>query len=115
MMAASVLPVLLYLLVPNSWQRLALAPAAWACCSRCWSAFRDWNWTRTPVPEVLSGLILGFGVSLPFVLNSERPVRSAPVVAASLVLVLMLAVPVTGVAAPTHRWLEGARDPAGRA
>ena len=106
MMAASVLPALLYLLVPNAWQRLAFGAGCMGMLLALLVGFSRLELDAHSSSEVLSGLILGFGVSLPFILSSSRPVRSAPVVAASLVLVLLLAVPVTGVAAPTHHWLE---------
>jgi membrane-associated phospholipid phosphatase len=106
MMAASVLPVLLYLLVPVSWQRLALCAGCVGMLLALLVGFSRLELDAHSNSEVLSGLILGFGVSLPFILSSARPARSAPAVATSLALVLMLAVPAAGVAAPTHRWLE---------
>lgn len=106
MMSASVLPVLFYLVVPARHPRLAVGAGCLGLLFALLVGVSRLKLQAHSGSEVLSGLALGFGASLTFMLWSARPARSAPALAGALVLVLMLAVPAAGVAAPTHQWIE---------
>ncbi|MGO4325723.1 phosphatase PAP2 family protein [Cupriavidus sp. 2TAF22] len=106
MMAASVLPVLLYLVVSARYPRLALVASCFGILLALLVGVSRLKLEAHSDSEVASGLAIGFAVSLSFILWSVRPRRSAPALAAALLMAVMLGVPVAGVAAPTHHWLE---------
>ncbi|WP_043366677.1 MULTISPECIES: phosphatase PAP2 family protein [Cupriavidus] len=105
-MAASVLPVMLYLVVPARHPRLALAASGAGILLALLVGVSRLKLQAHSDSEVISGLALGFAASLSFIAWSARPRRSAPALAAVILMAVMLGVPVAGVAAPTHRWLE---------
>ncbi|MCP3019164.1 phosphatase PAP2 family protein [Cupriavidus basilensis] len=106
MMSASVLPVLLYLIVSARHPRLAVGAGGIGLLLALLVGVSRLKLQAHSGSEVLGGLALGFAVSLSFIFRGRRPARSAPALAAALVVVLMLGVPAVGVAAPTHHWLE---------
>ncbi|MGO4306611.1 phosphatase PAP2 family protein [Cupriavidus sp. RAF12] len=106
MMAASILPVLLYLATPAGHPRLGwLAAAAGVLVALAVGASRLMLHAHS-MSEVLSGLALGFCVSLPFISRREMPRGPLTMLVASLVLATILVLPVSGLAGVTHQWVQ---------
>ncbi|MWL90792.1 phosphatase PAP2 family protein [Cupriavidus sp. SW-Y-13] len=102
MMAASILPVLLYLAMPVSRPGLSLvAAAAGVVLALAVGVSRLALHAHSP-SEVISGLALGFCVSLPFIMRHGVPHGPMTMTLACVVLVSMPLLPVSHMTGTTH-------------
>lgn len=106
MMASSILPVLGYLAVPSRYRRLSLLTAAVGLLLALAVGVSRLVLHAHSVSEVVSGLVLGCCVSLPFIMRRAMPRSPKVMLVASAALTMLMALPVGGVAGVTHLWIE---------
>lgn len=105
-MAASILPVLLYLAVPASRPRLgSLAALAGVLIALAVGVSRLKLGAHS-VSEVASGLALGFCVSVPFIMRRGVPRGAMTMAFVSAALATLLVLPVGRLAGVTHVWVQ---------
>lgn len=102
MMAASILPVLLYLAMPANRPGLSLLAALAGVLMALAVGVSRLALHAHSVSEVISGLALGFCVSLPFIMRRGVPRGPLTMVLATLVLATMPVLPVGGMTGVTH-------------
>jgi membrane-associated phospholipid phosphatase len=107
MMAASVLPVLACLAVPRGHRALSLLAALGGVLVALAVGVSRLALHAHSMSEVVSGLSLGFCVSLPFIMRHEMPRGPVAMLLASGALATLLVLPVGGVAGVTHVWVQG--------
>ena len=95
MMAASVLPVLAFVGTPARWPKLSVGAAVAAMSLAILVGVSRLALHAHSVSEVAVGLVLGFGVSVPF-MRRGMPRSPAPLVGAALAIAVLMAMPVTG-------------------
>lgn len=106
MMAASILPVLLCLAIPANRPGASLLAACAGVLLALTVGVSRLALHAHSVSEVASGLALGFCVSLPFLMRREVPRGPLTMLAASVALAMMPALPVGGVTGVTHSLVE---------
>lgn len=107
MMAAATLPVLLHRFASprNAWLGWMAALCGFAAAVLI--GYSRLMLQVHSVSEVAGGLLTGMGASIAFLwLTARTPRRGAPVLLALAIATLMLALPASGLHAPTHAWLE---------
>jgi len=102
MMAASILPVLLYLAMPASRPGLSLLGALAGVLMALAVGASRLALHAHSVSEVLSGLLLGFCVSLPFIMRHGVPRGPLTMLLATAALASMPVLPVGGLTGVTH-------------
>ena len=107
MMAASILPVFACLAVPSRYRTLSLLAAVAGVLLALAVGMSRLALHAHSMSEVVSGLALGFCVSLPFIMRHEVPHGPVAMLLASGVLATVLVLPVSGVAGVTHIWVQG--------
>lgn len=104
MMASATLPVLLHRFAPP--QRAWLAALCGLAAALLIGYSRLMLQVHSP-SEVAGGLLTGMSASIAFLsLSARTPRRGAPVLLSLAIATLMLALPASGLHAPTHAWLE---------
>ncbi|MEM5274459.1 phosphatase PAP2 family protein [Cupriavidus taiwanensis] len=106
MMAASVLPVLLYLAVPAAWRRLGWLAAAAGVGLALLVGVSRLALHAHSVSEVAGGLGVGLCVSLPFILRRTTPHGPLAMVLASVVLASALVMPMAGTVGASHALIQ---------
>jgi len=107
MMAASILPVLGYLAVPSRHRGLSLLAAAVGMLLALTVGVSRLALHAHSVSEVVSGLALGFCVSVPFIMRRAMPRGPKAMLVASAALAMLMVLPVGGgVAGVTHGWVQ---------
>ena len=106
MMAASVLPVLLYLAVPAARRRLGWLAAAAGVGLALLVGVSRLALHAHSVSEVAGGLGVGLCVSLPFILRRTTPHGPLAMVLASVVLATALVMPMTGTVGASHGLIQ---------
>lgn len=106
MMAASILPVLGYLAVPSRYHGLSLLAAAAGLLLALAVGASRLALHAHSVSEVVSGLVLGFCVSMPFIMCRVMPRGPKAMLIASAALAMLMALPVGGFAGATHGWVQ---------
>jgi membrane-associated phospholipid phosphatase len=107
MMATAVLPVLFFRLAPTHRPRVALLAAAAGVVLALSVGLSRLALHAHSLSEVVGGLALGLAASLAFIgWSSARDQHQASTLASVLVAALLVAVPASGMRAPTHHWLE---------
>ena len=102
MMAASILPVLACLAVPSRYRALSLLAALFGVLLALAVGVSRLALHAHSMSEVVSGLALGFCVSLPFIMRHNVPRGPVAMLLVSGALASMLALPVGGAAGTTH-------------
>ncbi|CAG2146472.1 phosphatase PAP2 family protein [Cupriavidus plantarum] len=106
MMAASILPVLLYLMVPAGRPALGVLAALAGVLAALAVGLSRLMLQAHSVSEVASGLAIGFCVSLPFILRRGVPRGAVTMALVSAALGTLLILPVGRVAGVTHEWVQ---------
>lgn len=106
MMAASILPVMLYLAAPVGWQRLAWVAASAGVGLACLVGVSRLALHAHSVSEVAGGLAVGLSVSLPFILRRATPHGPLAMVLAGVALASALAMPAAGAVGATHTMIQ---------
>lgn len=106
MMAASILPVMACLAVPPSHPGLSRAAALAGVLLALAVGVSRLALHAHSVSEVVSGLALGFCVSMPFIARHEVPRGPVAMLLASAALATLLVLPIGGVAGATHIWVQ---------
>ncbi|RDK10971.1 phosphatase PAP2 family protein [Cupriavidus lacunae] len=106
MMAASVLPVMLYLAVPAAWTRLGWMAAGAGVCLAFLVGVSRLALHAHSVSEVAGGLAVGLCVSLPFILRRTTPHGPLAMVLAGLALGTALVMPMTATVGASHTLIQ---------
>jgi hypothetical protein len=106
MMAASILPVMLYLAMPVGWRRLGWVAAGAGVCLACLVGVSRLALHAHSVSEVGSGLAIGLCVSLPFIVRRATPHGPLAMVLAGLALACALVMPASGTVGASHDLIQ---------
>jgi hypothetical protein len=106
MMAAAVLPVMLYLAVPAGWPRLGWLAAGAGVCLAILVGVSRLALHAHSVSEVAGGLVLGLCVSLPFIQRRTTPHGPLAMVLASVALATALLMPMTRTVGASHALIQ---------
>jgi len=106
MMAASVIPVILYFAMPTRLAMLAPVAAVAGVLAALMVAASRLALHAHSVSEVVGGLALGLAVSIPFLLRKSAPREPLTMLLTVVGLVTVLALPTERAVGVTHTWVE---------
>jgi len=106
MMAASILPVLLYLTSPTSRPNVGVLAAFAGVLAALAVGVSRLMLGAHSMSEVASGLALGFCVSMPFIMRRGVPRGAMTMVLVSAALATVMILPVGRMAGVTHVWVQ---------